>query len=253
MSNVPTTQSSPDSDGASAIEKLHKMSRTAGLGATDYVAVNVPAVAALFAGIASFLVVLDFVTFAIVPVVAIVLAIIAIYQIRGSNGTQTGLGLASLGLLLALGFSGYTGSVRYAEYASTRADTKAIDELARKFGSLLKEKKYSEAHGLFAQPFQVRVNEDRFTKFFKGLEASSADNQLDWIDTSGLFDFRTESGEPIAAGQVLLHFKTDPKRPARIDAIFRKKGGTWIFDELREIFADAPAAPAPKSKPSPFL
>src|SRR3954452_14484400 len=89
----------PDDD---PLARLHKMSTTAGLGTTDYVAINPTAVVAIFLGFASLLALLDNLLLAI-PVVAIICSIWALMQIAKSGGTQSGRSLAVAGLLLAFG------------------------------------------------------------------------------------------------------------------------------------------------------
>src|SRR5438046_4707720 len=81
------------------LARLHKMSTTAGLGTTEYVAINPVSVTAFFAGLASGLALLDPILLA-VPVLAIVLSIVALHQISRSAGTQTARGLARGGLLV---------------------------------------------------------------------------------------------------------------------------------------------------------
>src|SRR5438105_4379840 len=83
------------------IAHLHKMSTTAGLGSGDYVAVNPVAVFAALVGLASTLALADNVLL-FIPLVGVVLAVLALWQIAHSNGTQTGRGIAWLGMILSL-------------------------------------------------------------------------------------------------------------------------------------------------------
>src|SRR5436190_20115121 len=89
------TQTPPAAPPAAAaagddhLAHLHKMTTTAGLGSSDYVAVNGTAVFALLVGVASALALMSEVLL-ILPLVAIVAAFVALSQIRHSNGTQTG-------------------------------------------------------------------------------------------------------------------------------------------------------------------
>src|SRR5436309_9385705 len=92
----------PD-NGDDPLSHLHKMSTTAGLGSTDYVAVNGIAVTTIFMGLASSLALLD-ITLLAIPVATVVLAIVALRQIANSNGTQTGRALAWGGMVLAMLF-----------------------------------------------------------------------------------------------------------------------------------------------------
>ncbi len=76
------------------------MSTTAGLGSQDYVAVNVTSVVAVLFGLASLLAIASPVLL-VFPIVGVVLEPDRLRQVRNSNGTQTGKGLAILGLVLS--------------------------------------------------------------------------------------------------------------------------------------------------------
>src|SRR5215510_13989681 len=84
-----STSSPPSQSGDDPLAHLHKMSTTAGLGTTEYVAINPLAVTAFFLGLASSLALLDN-TLLAVPALALIIAIVALRQIFGSGGTQTG-------------------------------------------------------------------------------------------------------------------------------------------------------------------
>src|SRR5436190_20522337 len=95
----PDSQEQSSDLGPDPLARLHKMSTTAGLGTTEYVAINPLAVASIFLGVASLLALLDNLLLA-VPVLAIICSVWALSQIRNSGGTQSGRALAILGLLL---------------------------------------------------------------------------------------------------------------------------------------------------------
>src|SRR5689334_9364604 len=118
MPDLQTNSPAPSADDPLA--KLHKMSTTAGLGSGDYVAVNITAVVAAPVGPASMLARAAN-ELLIIPVVGIVLGVIALRQIRKSNGTQTGMGIALIGLLLSLGIGGWVIASQATAYLSTRA------------------------------------------------------------------------------------------------------------------------------------
>src|SRR5947207_11805007 len=107
MPQAPTTQPIDNSDAADQavadahLAQLHKMSTTAGVTNAGYVAVNHTAIAAVLLGLASALAFFGWLLL-VVPVVGIIFAIVAIRQINDSSGTQTGRGLAYVGLLFCL-------------------------------------------------------------------------------------------------------------------------------------------------------
>src|SRR4051812_25063806 len=132
MSNNPATSSQAldrasdhASGGADELARLHHMSTTAGLGTQEYVAINPVAVAAVLLGLASALSLLDNILL-VVPIAAIICSLIAMKQIKNSNGTQTGKGLVTLGLLLSIGFAGFIGSRAATAAIRTKSDREAI-------------------------------------------------------------------------------------------------------------------------------
>src|SRR5271155_3285734 len=96
----PTMPGMPSSSDGDPLLHLHKMSTTAGLGSQDYVAVNVTSVVAVLFGLASLLAIASPVLL-VFPIVGVALSLIALRQVRNSNGTQTGIALAVLGLVLS--------------------------------------------------------------------------------------------------------------------------------------------------------
>src|SRR5688500_6367590 len=78
-----------EADGDEALHKLHRMSRTAGLGTQEYVAINVAAVMTLLLGLVSALAMVTSLLL-VIPLAGVVCGVIALYQIKDSNGTQTG-------------------------------------------------------------------------------------------------------------------------------------------------------------------
>src|SRR4051794_39838641 len=97
----PTQSNAPGDD---PLSHLHKMSTTAGLGTTEYVAVNGMSIVALILGLASSLSLFAN-ELLVIPVVAVILGIWALIQIKDSNGTQTGRFLAFFGMFCALLFT----------------------------------------------------------------------------------------------------------------------------------------------------
>src|SRR5881394_820634 len=111
-------------DGPDPIAGLHKMSTTAGVGSQDYVATNNAAIVSVILGICTALAFLG-IPFLIVGVAGIVSGIIALYQIRHSNGTQGGTGIAILGILLSLGIAGSVAATNILDWMHQRDDEQA--------------------------------------------------------------------------------------------------------------------------------
>src|SRR3954471_20757728 len=93
----PRPAGDPAPDAADPLHNLYRMSRTAGLGSGDYVAINNTAILSLILGLAGVLSVL-YPLLLVVSAAALVCGILALVQIRSSNGTQSGRAFAALGI-----------------------------------------------------------------------------------------------------------------------------------------------------------
>jgi len=236
------------------LSKLHKMSTTAGLGSGDYVAVNIVAVVTALLGVASILAKLNN-ALLVIPIVGILCGVIAIMQIGRSNGTQTGRGLAIVGLLLSLGFGGFVIVQQITDYYRTQQDQKEIAALIAELGERIKAKDYAKAYDLFDSNFQDAVSAEKFKSrlsFFETAQAMELYGGMKNMEWNGrlVFDTDTRTGSMIAGGVALMNFdkKGEPSRQA---AYFRKIGSKWKVDALPDLFPAEKPAGAPGGPPSP--
>src|SRR5438045_5685628 len=182
---------------------LHKMSTTAGLGTTEYVAINPMAVATICLGAASGLALLDAMLLAL-PVVTIVVAIIALRQIHHSGGTQTGRGLWWGGLLLALLFAGIVGGRAVAAQVRTRADQAAIANLVGEFSNDVTSGNYEAAYAKMTPKFQNRVKPQQFTDLWTNIQRGRYGGKLKSLSSNQRLAFETlASGDHVAAGMMV--------------------------------------------------
>jgi hypothetical protein len=225
------------------LAKLHHMSTTAGLGTTEYVAISPMAVASILLGLASSLCLLDNILL-VIPIAAIICSLIAFRQIRNSNGTQTGKGLVTLGLLLAIGFAGFIGSSAATAAMRTRADREAIGALVDDLGKRLKSGDYEGAYTLFSPRFQDRVKRQAFVErwiYFRDKSVGNVSN-IEW-NKQAAFEYDRATGVPMAYSIVIMTF---PKlaEPSRQEVVFAKNDqGKWEFENMPSIFPPPAAAP----------
>lgn len=220
---------------------LHKMSTTAGLGSQDYVAVNVPSVVAVLFGLASLLAIASPVLL-VFPIVGVGLSLIALRQVRQSNHTQTGAGLAILGLV----FSGVITAVIFSyqgwQAIHRRADQRDIAALVQKYGELLNQRKFNEAYDLFDSDFQNRVSKQAFI-----VALTQIQNQaplippIDAMMWNGLADFHQDDADTETADSVIkIHFKDYDLGMEREPIHFKRSGdGPWQIDNIPEEFPSA--------------
>jgi hypothetical protein len=242
MSETPPVSASPvatviDDD---PLAHLKKMSTTAGLGTSDYVAINPLAIVTLLLGLASALVILSDI-FLIVPLAGVVCGILAIRQVRDSAGTQTGRGFALAGLVISVLVAGGGMASRAVKGWGTRTDEQQIADVLSTLSKNLHDKKYHDAYLLFSDRFKARVTEQRFTDAFKSLDLPEAGG-LQSISWNGVAVFdNTDSGMRLASVGVFLRFEKSPE-PGRHAMGFMKTTGPWQIDDFSIMF------PAEKAK-----
>ena len=229
----PTAQ---DPDGPDPLAHLHKMSTTAGLGSTDYVAINGPSVVAVILGLASALAVVHTILL-IVPIAGVVCAAVALYQIGKSGGTQTGRGLAILGLLLSLGFAAYVGYAAIAKVQQENRDSAAIELLIADFSAHTHKGEFDQAYALFSPRFQERVSAPMFADIMRNVQSHPQWGKLEGITTNGRYDFASDPATGGRIGQAMLLMKLDKfPEPSRQEAVFRLVGGQWKFENIPGLF-----------------
>jgi uncharacterized protein DUF4190 len=222
---------------------LYKMSTTAGVGSQDYVAVNVTAVVAVVFGLASVLCALGYLLL-IIPIVGIVLSVIALRQIRNSNGTQTGRGIAWVGLILAGGITAVIGGYRVVNALQLRSDENAIATLCSQFGQYISNGDYDRAYQLFDTEFQGRVPMDEFRSQFKEMQSGDQAPALEGAAWNGIAEFQTDSeGVVRCSTMIKMHYRgtTSDEDDPRLEAHFRRDDNGWRIDSIGGFFATAPS------------
>jgi hypothetical protein len=228
------TVPSPDDD---PLSHLHKMSTTAGLGSTDYVAISPTAILALVSGLACFFLLfdLDQPILLVIPLTALVTGFIAFRQIAKSNGTQTGRGIASLGMLLGLVFIGlFIGRVT-TTILQAKKDQAGIEATIHELANGLKAADYEKAYALFTDRFHQRIPVTKFTDVMKPAHSNASYGDLKDITWKQLADFQNdESGARVAAAFIMLEFAKASE--LKEQAIFRYVGDRWMIDDLPWMF-----------------
>jgi hypothetical protein len=237
------------------------MSRTAGLGTGDYASINSLAVASLFFGIASVMVIYGWLLLPI-PLVAAILAVAALRQIRNSGGTQVGWPIAAIGLLLALGFGGWQLASGAIQASQTRADRDQILKLIDRLSQDAAADNLSDAYSLFGPKFQAAFTPELFDQQFKIREVSPYYGKIKSIQWNGRMEFdvtgnSTGDGNDLEAVTLVKVNAQHLPDPARARIIFRKIDGQWVIDTMPEWFVPPtpkpvlPGSGAPQGPPAP--
>jgi len=235
-----STQNQSNSEltkGDDQLRSLHKMSTTAGIGSGDYVAINGVAVWAIVLGLASSLAILDAVLL-VIPITAIILALIAWRQVGDSNGTQSGRGLALGGLLLALIFAGFRGTLQWRDYAVTQSDRAEMSRMLTEFGNDVKTGDFTAAYALFSPQFHDAFPLDRFATTLKFVQKTEIYGNLVSVSSNGYYQFEVSPADPDqkrAVTTALIAFDKAGE-PLHQDAIFRHQNGKWYIDNIPRFF-----------------
>jgi hypothetical protein len=242
------------SDAPDPIAGLHKMSTTAGVGSQDYVAINNAAIVSVILGLCTALAFLG-IPFLIVGAAGIVFGIIAIVQIRHSNGTQGGMGLAVLGILLSLAIAGSVAAAQIIEWRHQEQDKADINKTLSQVGQYLASAQYDKAYQQFSPEFQSNFGFQLFhdqlqvyQQFLGKIEAMTSNDVFIFLPTA--------DGVPTAQTQTIVSFHkpttqaTQPfsSEPRRIPTGLYKRNGQWYIAAM-EIFRK-PATPAGPAGPA---
>lgn len=239
-----TSPESPD-----PLANLYRMSTTAGVGSQEYVAINSTAIAALILGLGSVLVIVHPMLL-VVPVAGVICAVLAFVQIRNSNGTQTGRGLAAIGLLLALGFGAAKAGIEIFDTLRTRKDEQQILQLIQTLAQDLSKDQYDQAYALFNDRFHSRVDQITFEAAFKRIEQSPEAGPLasiQWNKEPMYFESGDE-GREVASAMTFFRWQQAPEPGSRLLLNFVKEGGRWELNDMPSLFP-----PAKKGKKNPAV
>jgi hypothetical protein len=274
----PQASSGSSSNGAAspplspddALAGLRKMSTTAGLGSGDYVAINTLAIASTLLGLGSVVVpLLNYDLLQVIPLAALVTAVVAWQQIQGSNGTQTGKGLAAAGMALALLIGGGTLVAKGYTAWKYAPETRDISGMIQDLGSEIAQanaasppatspaapapasrpsdamvqmsRHYRNAYRMFSDKFRGRVSDQQFADVWSQVNRGAAGGvqSMQW---NGLIDFTTDtgSGAPKAGVMALLRLNNS-REVLREGMLFTKEAGKWEIDDMPNLFAEAKA------------
>jgi hypothetical protein len=237
----------PDPNGDS-FARLHRMSRTAGAGTTDYVAVNNMAVAALIVGLMGWLAVMDD-ALLLVPLLGIVLGVMGVTQIIRSNGTQTGLWLAILGMVLSVGFAGYVGAAALAEKAAFKRDGQVIEQVRATLASSLAAGDHATAFAQFSPIFQQRMTLEEFSTFWKGIDELQYGGKIVSITWNGRMEAEKAPGSLTRYAKVVWAFKAERQaEPFTREVVLMQIGDGWKVHDVQNLFPP-PTTDATKANP----
>jgi hypothetical protein len=192
------------------------MSTTAGVGSQDYVAINNAAIISVILGLCTFLAFLGL-PFLIVGAAGIVFGVIALVQIRHSNGTQGGTGLAILGILLSLGIAGTVTASTASDYFAQRDNERAIDSVLTQMGQAIAADDYQKAWQHLSPDFQANWNPNLFRDHLTSLQRYLG--EIEGMSSNNVFKFETTAeGIETAQTQAMFRFRAPTTQPTTLPA-----------------------------------
>jgi hypothetical protein len=222
------------------LASLHKMSMTAGLGSQDYVAINNVAIVGLIFGFAGALALIKPLLL-LIPAAGLVCAIVAWFQIRNSNGTQSGKMIVAFALLLCLGIGGFVLARTAGAAIEQKSDEDQIGQLITQFGQNVASHDYDHAYSQCSDEFRKRVSQGKFVDTFQTQEHLGGMGGIKSMAWNGADDWfgATADGQPIAVALTLISFEKAPE-PYRQNVSFIKvedqSGSHWQVDDIPSLF-----------------
>lgn len=221
------------------LHNLYRMSRTAGLGSGEYVAINNVSVVAFLMGLASVLALLN--PFLLVFVVAaVILGVMALIQIRSSNGTQTGQGFAVVAILLALVFGGATGGKMAMARAEQRSNEEKIARVITVLGERLARGEYEQAYStLFSEQFHKDFSKEQFVSRWEDIIQNTGPVQSAAWGGRAEFEPPRVTGGRRARARAFVKFEKF-EEPSPLTFALAEQEGEWVIESIGELFnADA--------------
>jgi len=159
--------------------------------------------------------------------------------------------VAICGLLLSVGFAGFTGVKELGKVRTKAADEREMKQLITDFGKAVSESRIDAAYAMTDARFQEQVTLDRFKRLLVELQASPVVGPVKSIESNGLFSIETdvETDLRMAVGYALVRTEKLPANsPMRPEIRYRRSGEQWRIFALPDWF---PPANPPGGAPNP--
>lgn len=231
-------------DESDPLRNLYRMSPTAGAATSDYVAINPLAVAAAMLG-AGALLAMAFRLLMVAGLAGVVCGIMALRQIRRSNGTQTGLGLAWAGIGLSVVICAGVFGADLLASARLAPERRQMNTILLDLGRHVKAGDYAAAWGLFDPGFQSLMTVDDFRRRWEEIQSPppAGGGRLTMLEGNNVFDFSAAGESRIALTKALARFEHSPV-PGRWPVVFRKQdSGQWRILRIVDLIDPRPAQP----------
>lgn len=229
----PPTQTPPPGKPAQGLAGLHKMSATAGVALGEYRSINVPAVASLVMGVASWMSLIHPLLY-VLPAGAVALGLIGMYQVARSNGTQGGAVLAGLGIVLGLALGGWALAADITRSNRIGGHREEIARTIGQFGDRLAAADYDAAYGFLSNNLRREISLESFRNEMMAEAArlggfrGAATNQLARV---------TEDADGTITAEAMIVVQTPGPEPLRQGLRLVREVEGWRIADFESWFA----------------
>jgi hypothetical protein len=226
-------QSSLSDAPASGLASLKRMSATAGASAGEYRPINPLAVAGATAALLSPSIWIH-PAFALFAIVGLLVAAAALVQIRRSHGTQGGMLLAILSLVVCTAVLAFWGTRQVAATAQTADATQEVRQTVDAFGEILASGDFDQAYEQTSPIFQEEIARERFIAVVSSYVTvrNRNDERIYGDYTHATISDRVvvgpgPGGRRQAETEMIVHFETGDPLPQVV--LLRETEGGWVF------------------------
>lgn len=218
----------PQTSASDPIAALHRMSTTAGVATQEYVAINNLAVTSVALGFFTLLAMIS-ALFLVIAIASLICGIVAFRQIRNSNGTQTGRGLAALGILLSLGVTGFVIADTVRQANERHRQTQQINAAIEEIGKHIVAGQYVQAYAMFNADFQQNWTLQQFEQIWKMYQdPDNGYGPLRHIRGNNVVQMdQLGDGTLVAYTQAIIEFEKSPEPLRAPMTVQLPPGGQW--------------------------
>ena len=221
MAELEPQNSTPD-----PLAKLHKMSTTAGIASADYVAISNLAVgSAVLGALTAFSWMTPYLGF--IGLAGIIFGVLSLRKIANSNGTQTGKGIAVLGIVLSILLAGVGLGREYLRDRALQADKDAIDAQIGQLGKALVAGDAKAVYDMFDPVWRSLTSVKDIEQQLRRIHETVG--KITRADPNRLYAFSSAGGERLIETRIRMFFEKTGDRAETIAITFHEQPDkTWL-------------------------
>jgi len=172
----------------------------------------------------------------VIPIAAVILALFALRQIRNSNGTQTGRGLAWTGIVLGVAFGALVGTREISARITAAEEQRRIEALVAQINERLINQQWQELYELFTPDFQNRWPPQQFHDRVIQVRTHARLGELQRITSGSRVIIEEYGSGKRGVGQLHFHYPS-MNEPVSDTVEYRTVDGEWRVHHVPQVFA----------------